>query len=46
MHANGFAPDELASLTVEDFGLDRLKRATLAEVEGRLAKYKAMLTIE
>ncbi|HEV3120036.1 MAG TPA: PfkB family carbohydrate kinase [Gemmataceae bacterium] len=34
----------LASLTVEGFGLDRLKRADRAEVDARFAKYRAMLT--
>ncbi len=34
-----------ASLTVEDFGLDRLRRATMAEVDGRLAMYREMLVI-
>ena len=34
----------LASLTVEGFGLDRLKRADRAEVDARVARYRAMLT--
>ena len=33
----------VASLTVEGFGLDRLKQATRAEVDGRMEKYRAML---
>ncbi|MFO0811432.1 MAG: PfkB family carbohydrate kinase [Gemmataceae bacterium] len=35
-----------ASLTVEDFGLDRLKGVTMSEVDDRLAHYKGMLVIE
>ena len=34
----------IASLTVEGFGLDRLKRADRGDVEARLAKYRAMLS--
>lgn len=33
----------VASLTVEGFGLDRLKQATRAEVDQRMEKYRAML---
>jgi sugar/nucleoside kinase (ribokinase family) len=33
----------VASLTVEDFGLDRLKRADRPEIEARIEKYRAML---
>jgi sugar/nucleoside kinase (ribokinase family) len=33
----------LASLTVEDFGLERLKRATIDEIHGRLDRYRTML---
>lgn len=34
----------VASLTVEGFGLDRLRHATRAEVDGRMEKYRSMLT--
>ena len=34
----------IASLTVEGFGLDRLKRADRMDVEARLAKFRAMLS--
>jgi sugar/nucleoside kinase (ribokinase family) len=34
----------IASLTVEGFGLDRLRRADRGDVEARLAKYRAMLS--
>jgi sugar/nucleoside kinase (ribokinase family) len=33
----------LASLTVEDFGLDRLKKISRAEIDQRYAQYKQML---
>jgi hypothetical protein len=33
----------VASLTVEDFSLERLKRTTRAEIEQRLEKYRDML---
>lgn len=33
----------LASLTIEDFGLDRLKRATRDEIDQRYTQYKHML---
>ena len=33
----------VASLTVEGFGLDRLKQATRVEVDQRLEKYRSML---
>jgi hypothetical protein len=32
----------LASLTVEDFGLERLKRADRAEIDSRLETYRKM----
>src|SRR5437588_1727595 len=35
----------IASLTVEGFGLDRLKRADRGDVEARLAKYRAMRSV-
>lgn len=34
----------VASLTVEDFGLERLKRATREEIDARLEEYRAMLS--
>jgi sugar/nucleoside kinase (ribokinase family) len=34
----------VASLTVEDFGLDRLKRTDRAEIDGRLERYRHMLS--
>src|SRR5262249_9080262 len=34
----------IASLTVEGFGLDRLKRTQRSEVDARLKKYRAMLS--
>jgi sugar/nucleoside kinase (ribokinase family) len=33
----------VASLTVEDFGLERLKRVNRAEIDGRMEKYRSML---
>ena len=33
----------VASLTVEDFGLDRLKRTDRAEIDGRLEQYRKMM---
>jgi hypothetical protein len=33
----------LASLTVEDFGLERLKRTTRREIDDRLDSYRRML---
>jgi sugar/nucleoside kinase (ribokinase family) len=33
----------VASLTVEDFGLERLKRTTRAEIDARMERYRAML---
>jgi sugar/nucleoside kinase (ribokinase family) len=33
----------VASLTVEDFSLERLKRATRAEIDQRLEEYRKML---
>jgi sugar/nucleoside kinase (ribokinase family) len=35
----------LASLTVEGFGLDRLKKTDAAEIRARLERYKGMLTV-
>src|SRR5437660_8324658 len=35
----------IASLTVEGFGLDRLKRTNRAEIDDRLEKYRHMLSI-
>jgi sugar/nucleoside kinase (ribokinase family) len=35
----------VASLTVEDFGLDRLKRTDRAEIDARLEAYRHMLSI-
>jgi sugar/nucleoside kinase (ribokinase family) len=34
----------VASFTVEDFGLDRLKRTTRADIDHRLEQYRAMLS--
>jgi sugar/nucleoside kinase (ribokinase family) len=34
----------VASLTVEDFGLDRLKRTDRAEIDERMEQYRAMLS--
>src|SRR5581483_9044660 len=33
----------VASLTVEDFGLERLKRTSREEIDGRLEEYRKML---
>jgi sugar/nucleoside kinase (ribokinase family) len=33
----------VASLTVEDFGLDRLKRTNRAEIDARVEQYRKML---
>ena len=36
----------IASLTVEGFGLDRLKRTSREEIDARLEKYRAMLSVD
>ena len=36
----------IASLTVEGYGLDRLRTATRAEIDERFARYLTMLTVE
>src|SRR5262249_141854 len=35
----------VASLTVEGFGLDRLRRTERAEIDGRLEEYRHMLSL-
>jgi hypothetical protein len=36
----------MASFTVEDFSLDRLRRVTWSEIEGRFRTFQALTTFE